>query len=163
MYSVRGNRKYQIENKNGQWLINGKQFNGSINPEDSTGFIISEGNSIYKAEIESISDDQTEFSVSINHIPFTLKVKDRLDLLAAEMGMKNIGKKKSEDVKAPMPGLILEVNVEAGEKVKKGDKLLILEAMKMENIIKAGHDGTIKEITIEKGQNVDKNQVLIRY
>jgi biotin carboxyl carrier protein len=62
-----------------------------------------------------------------------------------------------------MPGLVLSVLVSAGQEVKKGDKLLVLEAMKMENIIKAGGDGVVAQIMVNQGQAVDKNQTLIEF
>ena len=65
------------------------------------------------------------------------------------------------DIKAPMPGLILEVNVKEGDEVKEGDYLLVLEAMKMENALTAPRDAVIKSISVEKGQTVEKNQLLI--
>ena len=64
---------------------------------------------------------------------------------------------------APMPGNILDVLVSKGDKVAKGDPLLILEAMKMENVIKAPTDVTIQKINVLVGDNVGKNQTLIEF
>jgi biotin carboxyl carrier protein len=66
-----------------------------------------------------------------------------------------------KDVRAPMPGLVLEVSVEVGQKVSEGDRLLILEAMKMENSISIQTEAVIKKVLVKKGQPVEKNQVLI--
>jgi biotin carboxyl carrier protein len=60
-----------------------------------------------------------------------------------------------------MPGLVLNVFVEVGQEVQKGDNLLVLEAMKMENIIKATGTGKVKNIVVNQKQAVDKNQLLI--
>ena len=68
---------------------------------------------------------------------------------------------KVTDVKAPMPGLVLGVSVEIGQEVQKGDGLLILEAMKMENVIKSVGEGIVKAIHIEQGKAVEKGQLLI--
>ena len=65
------------------------------------------------------------------------------------------------DLKAPMPGLVLSIEVEEGQEVKKGDVLMILEAMKMENAIKAPADLVIKEIKCKQSEAVDKGQVLM--
>ena len=62
---------------------------------------------------------------------------------------------------SPYPSLVLEVMASSGQEVKKGDALLILEAMKMENVIKAQGDGIVKEVQIEKGQTVDKGAILV--
>ena len=62
-----------------------------------------------------------------------------------------------------MPGLILEIKVQPGQEVKKGDPIMILEAMKMENILKSPGDGVVREIKVAVKQNVEKNQVLILF
>lgn len=62
---------------------------------------------------------------------------------------------------APMPGLILELRVEEGQQVSKGDPLLIVEAMKMENVMKSQSDGTIKTVHVSKGQSVEKGDKLL--
>lgn len=69
--------------------------------------------------------------------------------------------KKQTVLKASMPGLVLKIEVEPGQKVKKGDGLLIVEAMKMENEIKAAGPGIVKEIKVKERQAIEKNQVLI--
>ena len=66
-----------------------------------------------------------------------------------------------EEVKSPMPGTILDVPVKAGQSVKKGDVLVVLEAMKMENEIKAGHDAVVASVAVSKGESVDTGAVLV--
>lgn len=66
-----------------------------------------------------------------------------------------------EPVKSPMPGTIVSVNVTAGQKVSKGDIVVVLEAMKMENEIMAPKDGTIAGISVNKGDTVDSGSVLV--
>jgi biotin carboxyl carrier protein len=75
----------------------------------------------------------------------------------------NLNSKKVNEVKAPMPGLVLEIRVNVGDAVKKGDAILVLEAMKMENILKSPTDGTVSKINVKKGIAVEKNQVLINF
>jgi acetyl-CoA carboxylase biotin carboxyl carrier protein len=67
----------------------------------------------------------------------------------------------SVEVLAPMPGKILDVLVNVGDKVAEDDELLILEAMKMENPIFSTADGVVKEIKVNKGDTVDSDQVLV--
>jgi len=62
---------------------------------------------------------------------------------------------------APMPAKVIKVNCKAGEKVRKGEILLILEAMKMENEIRSPADGTIKEVMVEEGENVSHDEKMI--
>ena len=79
------------------------------------------------------------------------------------MGMNNTSAGKINSLKAPMPGLIIDLKVKAGDTVKQNDPLLILEAMKMENIIKSPGEGVVKLVKIKKGDSVEKNQVLIEF
>lgn len=66
----------------------------------------------------------------------------------------------AQTVSAPMPGTILKVNVSNGQAVKKGDVLMILEAMKMENEILAANDGTVSSVNVTAGQSVESGTVL---
>ena len=67
----------------------------------------------------------------------------------------------SVEVLAPMPGKIIDVLVNVGDKVNEDDELLILEAMKMENPVYATADGVVKEIKVKKDDTVDSDQLLI--
>lgn len=101
------------------------------------------------------------YQVKINSNVYEVKIANDLDLLIKELGLTIAKAQLENEIKAPMPGLILEINIEAGQQVKEGDSLLVLEAMKMENTITAPSDATIKSIAIEKGQSVAKNELLI--
>jgi len=70
---------------------------------------------------------------------------------------------KVSEIKAPMPGMVLKVFAEAGMELKKGDNLFVLEAMKMENIIKAPADVTVKTVKIKAGDKVEKGQILMLF
>ena len=82
--------------------------------------------------------------------------------MVEKLGLATVAKQKFNEIKAPMPGMVLEIFVSNGQTVNKGDNLLILEAMKMENVLKAPDDGIIDEIKIVKGAIVEKNQILIK-
>ncbi|UCE64946.1 MAG: biotin/lipoyl-binding protein [Candidatus Zixiibacteriota bacterium] len=82
---------------------------------------------------------------------------NRLRKLMGETGALS----KLSQLKAPMPGLVVAVQVEPGQEIKKGDGLVIVEAMKMENELKATGAGKVKEIKVKKGQAVEKNEVLV--
>ncbi len=94
---------------------------------------------------------------SVHHLEF----KNNLDLVLDKMGIKRAVDNISTDIKAPMPGKVIDILVNDGDEVSKGDGILILEAMKMENVLKAEHDCIIKKTLIEQGVSVEKNQVLI--
>jgi biotin carboxyl carrier protein len=71
--------------------------------------------------------------------------------------------KKINEIKAPMPGLVLRIPINEGDSVSKGEGLLVLEAMKMENIIKSPGDVVVSKILVKPGQAVEKNQLLVSF
>ena len=73
------------------------------------------------------------------------------------------GKAASKKIKAPMPGLILEVKVSTGEKVESGQLILVIEAMKMENAVKSSAAAVVKNIAVQNGQSVEKGDLLIEF
>jgi len=101
------------------------------------------------------------YLLRVNGARYTVKIADALDQLVQKLGLGAHGSHKINSVKAPMPGLVLQVMVAPGQAVQKGDPLIILEAMKMENVLKAGGEGVVKSINVEKGQAVDKGHLLI--
>lgn len=100
-------------------------------------------------------------TVEVDGESFDLVIKDELDQMLDKMGFSTVSSKHIKEIKAPMPGLVLEVAVKEGQEVKEGDKILILEAMKMENSITIHTGATIKRIAVSSGQAVDKGQVLV--
>jgi biotin carboxyl carrier protein len=92
---------------------------------------------------------------------FSLEIRDELDQMLDQMGFSSVSTKRVKDIKAPMPGLVLQVAVTEGQEVKEGERIVILEAMKMENSILIHADGKIKRVAVRAGQAVDKGQVLV--
>jgi biotin carboxyl carrier protein len=101
------------------------------------------------------------FSVETGGETFEVVIKDALDQQLEQMGFGTSAGKQVKEIKAPMPGLVLEVSVTDGQQVKEGDRILILEAMKMENSILIHADATIKKVAVVAGQAVEKGQVLV--
>lgn len=118
-------------------------------------------NRSFKALIAKSDFLNREYQVKINSNNYQVKISNELDQLIDEMGLSLSSALMVNDIKAPMPGLILDVMVKEGDEVKEGDYLLVLEAMKMENTLSAPRDGVVKAISVEKGEGVDKNQLLI--
>lgn len=142
----------------------------SIADLTSSGAVNVLGNNVYEIEkddsrliLEVLKIDLTEKSITIrsNHRTYDLIFKDQLDLVLDKMGIKRTSELVNKNVMAPMPGKVLELLAKEGDTLSKGDNILILEAMKMENVIKAEVDCVIKKIHISNQQNVEKNQVLI--
>jgi len=115
----------------------------------------------YKAENISVNSIDKKVSLTINGRDYTFTIEDKLDQLIDKMGLSTVNNEVSKEVKAPMPGLILDIMVEKGQSVSQGQSLLILEAMKMENVIKAEADSIVSEINLAKGDTVEKNQVIL--
>lgn len=92
---------------------------------------------------------------------FDVEIKDELDQVLDKMGFGVTTGKLIKEIKAPMPGLVLEISVAEGQHVNEGDKILILEAMKMENSILVHTNATIKRIAVSAGQAVEKGQLLV--
>jgi biotin carboxyl carrier protein len=90
-------------------------------------------------------------------------LQDKYAELLETMGMNHSTKNSIPALKAPMPGMVLDILIKVGDQVNKGDSLLILEAMKMENIIKSSTTEIIKSIEIEKGSTVEKDQLLLTF
>jgi biotin carboxyl carrier protein len=102
-----------------------------------------------------------KLTVAIAGESFDVVIKDELDQLLEQMGLSAAPVKQLKDIKAPMPGLVLEIAIQEGQQVQEGDKILILEAMKMENSIVINRAATIKKILVKAGQAVEKGQVLV--
>jgi len=120
-------------------------------------------NKSFNTEVISVNHEDKTCRIKVNGTVYTVSVEDQYDQLLKQLGMDNLATNKVLEVKAPMPGLVLNVMVKESSEIKKGDNLLILEAMKMENILKSPTDGTIKKVLVVKGDKVEKNQILIQF
>ncbi len=120
-----------------------------------------DNNKSFFVELEESNFLKKEYSVKINSNSYNVKISGALEMLIKEMGFTIGVSKKANDIIAPMPGLILDVNVKEWQEVKEGETLLILEAMKMENAISAPKDGIVKFIGTETGKTVEKGDLLI--
>lgn len=132
--------------------------------------IVAEANHVYhliyqrqsvNGKVLDASPDHKTMQVEVHGNTYDVNIKDSLDQMLDSMGYSAAGSKHIKEVKAPMPGLVLSVSVEAGQQVQEGDRLLILEAMKMENSIMIHAAATIKSVLVKAGQAVDKGQVLV--
>ncbi|MGV3547401.1 MAG: acetyl-CoA carboxylase biotin carboxyl carrier protein subunit [Pedobacter sp.] len=130
---------------------------------DATGSHIIHQNQSYNVEVVDFDAAEKLSKIKVNGNEYEVKVTTELDQLLERLGMDNLNTNKVAQIKAPMPGLVLNLLVQEGDEVKKGDSLVILEAMKMENIIKAPADAVVKKIEVAKGDKIEKNTVLIQF
>ncbi len=134
----------------------------TLETSPNTYHILVKGKS-FKAKIIEAHLDRKLYVVQVNSNTYEVEISDSLDLLIEEMGFSLASAVNVSEIEAPMPGLILDINVRVGQAVNEDDPLLILEAMKMENIISSPRDGIIKAVQVTKGQAVDKNDLLIEF
>lgn len=156
-----GENTYEIDQEQNGYLLNGEPFKFDLAKTGNGDLHFLVDNKSYQTKVVSINKEEKTVEVKVNNTPYTISVKDNLDLLLAKLGMESVGQTGVSDVKAPMPGLILDVLVVEGQEVKKGDHLLILEAMKMENVIKCPADGVINGLHATKGESVEKGKILL--
>lgn len=143
--------------------LNGEPFAWDIaNLGEGRFHVLHEGRS-YNAEVVSTDFATKNIVLKINGQRIELNAKDRFDLLLERLGMSDATAAKVNELKAPMPGLIVDIRVIPGQTVQKGDPLLVLEAMKMENILKAPADGTVGSLKVNLRDNVQKGQVLVQF
>lgn len=164
MFSVNlQNTTYAVGKSKNETLVNQQALTWDIKWIDDRRLHLIKGSESIEAELLSIDHETKSLQIRLGYQTATLELKDRFDLLLEKMGMNSLGSGSLKDIKAPMPGLILDLKVNPGDVVKKGDVVLILEAMKMENIIKSPGDGVVKEVKVNLKQSVEKNQVLIQF
>ncbi|MBL7719411.1 MAG: biotin/lipoyl-binding protein [Flavipsychrobacter sp.] len=158
---VNSKEDYSIAHTEEGWTIN--DIAASLDVQYQPNGLISvllNGRS-YTAMVVKADRKAKELTLNINGQNHHITVKEPIDQLLASMGLDMAALKKAEPVKAPMPGLVLKVLVTPGQQVNKGDGLLILEAMKMENVLKAGGPATVKAIKVDERTAVEKGTILI--
>ena len=165
MLKVKINNKdeHAIEVMGSAGTLNGNSFSWDITETEQGKFHIIKDNKSYNAELVKFNAEEKSLLIKVNGNNYHLQVKDKYDELLKNLGMDNLNAKKVNEIKAPMPGLVLDIKVNAGDMVKKGDPVLVLEAMKMENILKSPTDGIVSKINVKKGVAIEKNQVLINF
>lgn len=169
MYKINVNGKREFE---ADLRLDGQVFEGLFGDGPVKGDLVQTGDLeyhlLYKGRsfnIQVVKNNHAEktLTLRVNSEKVEIRLADKYDQLLHQLGMDQSTSRKVNDVKAPMPGMVLNILVGEGEQVKKGDALLVLEAMKMENILKSPCDGTVKRIAASKGSPVEKNQILIQF
>lgn len=167
MYTVSVDEKeYKIEFDNSEakkGKINNNDFEMDTVSSQEGVFHLLKDNKSYNIEIISSDTKKKKFEILINGDFYSVDVKDETDLLLAEMGFDALADVVEAEMKAPMPGLVIDVLVKVGDEIKKGDPLLVLEAMKMENTLKSVREGVIKAVKCKKQDVVVKGAVLLEF
>lgn len=164
MYNVTLNKKsFEVNEETENLIVNGTPVQWDVADLGNGHFHILCNARSYRAEVVTSDLSTKTVTLKINNRLYTATVKDKFDLLLEKMGMSNVTTGKVNTIKAPMPGLIIDLKVKEGDMVQAGTSLLILEAMKMENLIKSPGEAVVKSVKVKKGDSVEKGQVLIEF
>jgi biotin carboxyl carrier protein len=155
--------KFKVDTADGlSFMISSSELDklDIIENQDGTFHLIYENKS-YNIELLEADYLNKNYILNINEKEISVSLKDELDMAIEKMGFSKKAAEIGGEVVSPMPGLVIRMEVNIGDTVKKDDKLLILEAMKMENIIKAPVDGVVEKIVVKEGETVSKKQLLL--
>ncbi|NJO89188.1 MAG: acetyl-CoA carboxylase biotin carboxyl carrier protein subunit [Chloroflexia bacterium] len=154
-YKVRVNETFEI-------LLNKEQVERfDVVNHNGSNYHILHDSKAFKAELLNKNFFENEYAITINSNLYKVKLSNGLDHLFDKMGFSNKSGKQTNEIKAPIPGVVIDVTIKEGDSIKEGAPLLVLEAMKMENIISSHKDAVVKKIHIEKGNTVEKGKLLI--
>ncbi|MDX1664674.1 MAG: biotin/lipoyl-containing protein [Candidatus Promineifilaceae bacterium] len=160
-YITRVNGKeYEIEiDQEEQILVNGEPYAVNFQPLPGGGTL---SLLINNRSLEATVDERREaYDVLIHGELYTVQVQDERAYRLAQARGVSLGAGGDTAIRSPMPGLVLDVLVEEGEEVESGEKVVILESMKMENELRASRDGVVLRVLVEKGASVEKDQELV--
>ncbi len=163
MLQIKVNDKdaFSISQEDNVLLLNNSEVSLDAQYQSNGLISVLYNNKSYTAQIEQVDTKTKEITLTINGQQYKTAIQEPIDLLLTSMGLDLKAMQKIEPVKAPMPGMVLKVLVQPGQQINKGDGLLILEAMKMENVLKAQAPATVKAIKVEERTAVEKGAILI--
>jgi biotin carboxyl carrier protein len=158
---VNGDTPFIINTESGVQTCNGQpvEWSGIELPAGNYSIVL-DGRS-YMAQVLKMDKETKMVTIIIDQQEYEVAIEEPIDQLLSAMGIKDAMTRKVNDIKAPMPGLILKILVTPGQIIKKGDPVLILEAMKMENVFKATVDAVVKEVKVTERTAVEKGEVLV--
>ena len=143
--------------------ISSEKFEVEVIQQNGKELLISRDGKKHIARMLAIDSENKKITIKIDGDRFEIKLTDEYDVLLQSLGMDAASTKKVNELKAPMPGVVVDIVVGVGDSVVKDDPLVVLEAMKMENMLKSPSDGVVKSINIKKGDTVEKNRILINF
>jgi len=115
----------------------------------------------YLVEIDETEVDNGMLSLRVNGRIHHVQIETPLQRKIKALGINELNTGDGEVIKAPMPGKVLSVLVEEGDKIEADQDLLILEAMKMENVIKSTQEGIVDKVHVADNDTVNKNETLV--
>jgi biotin carboxyl carrier protein len=154
---------YSLREEKGKIFLNDLEIQPDFQKKGGQTWHVLLNDEGFRISVLKVNPEENEVLLSINGKRAKVKVTSEMDRLLKRLGMAGTGAKKAAFLNAPMPGMIYSIRTQEGETVKKGDPVLILEAMKMENVIKSPSDAKIKKIHVKPGVSVEKGQLLVTF
>ncbi len=160
---VNDNHVFEIDTKQNAITLNGEAVTPDWSLIGDKKYHAIINNQSLTLELLGVDETCKQFTVVVNGVKYQVELQNQFDALLKQLGMDKLAAGKVNNLKAPMPGLVLRINVAVGDTIKKGDALLVLEAMKMENVIKAVGDGVVKKINATERTAVEKGHILMEF
>lgn len=162
-YSVKiGERRHQVTvHDNGTIEVAGQPARLTIQKRGKWEYLVDDGSERHLRV--AASRENGEVLLQAGGHMLTALVESERERLLSKFTPRDQSEGGPREVRAPMPSLVVKIEVSVGERVKVGQGLLILEAMKMENEIKSGRDGTVKSIHVKPGNPVEKGGLLLEF
>ena len=142
------------------FLVDGELASPKISSEGKGVYHILHNNKNYRIEVFKKG---MAYNVSVNGKRTIVEPASRVHEILEKIGINNLVVDLASDLRAPMPGKILKILASEKEAIEKSQGIIILEAMKMENILKAPVHGDISSISVKEGDTVEKDQILVTF
>ena len=137
--------------------------NITLNDSDVINQIILDNNKSKLVSVKEVNHELKRYQIQIDGRTYQVQILDAVDQQILKMNLKSKKSNQLKELRAPMPGLVRQVNVQVGDQVDSGDALFILEAMKMENVLKSPVNGLVSDLFVKPGESVEKNQILLSF
>ena len=137
--------------------------NITLNDSDINNQIILDNNKAKLVSVKEVNHELKRYQIQIDGRIYLVQISDAVDQQILKMNLKSKKSNQLKELRAPMPGLVRQVNVQVGDEVDSGDSLFILEAMKMENVLKSPVNGIVSDLFVKPGESVEKNQILLSF
>jgi biotin carboxyl carrier protein len=156
-----GDHTFEIAETEGALRVGETPTDAHLEVVGTGRYALRVGARVYDVVVEGRAENVLTLSIDGRRVEVT--VEDAQRLLLERFGMSEGASAAQREVRAPMPGLVLAVHVEPGAAVEAGARLVVLEAMKMENELRAAHAGTIAKVHVAAGQPVTKGALLLEF
>lgn len=137
--------------------------NRALYDSDVNNQMVLDNNKSKLVSVKEVNHELKRYQIQIDGRTYQVQILDAVDQQISTMNLKSKKSNQLKELRAPMPGLVRQVNVEVGSKVDLGDSLFILEAMKMENLLKSPVNGVVSNLFVKPGESVEKNQILLSF